>query len=392
LDAKPDDDAAMAPLRRNTPQAEHLHVLLEGGLNAMSELMPGLRQHLVQAGAIPVTLGTDLHWFLFEHFLAPCGDYGKSTMVTRPFLERCLRQMVQRNHANVEIRWATQAKAYVYSDAAAISGVRLANGSVLSATLVIDAMGRNSPGVRWLEHDGFVSPRKIELGINVTYKTLLFELAHPVAYPFVALMGRRPDCKTQGFLTKVASTQVRDAVPGREYVLVTLGFSHVAPQVQSVADFLAAAQTLPAPEIYNAIADAKPMVSMRTYAYANPTWQRYDDVAVLPEGLLVVGDATCSLNPAFGQGMTLASKSIAALSGLASELAWGRQCRDAQAVVFRHAVVPFVLNALLDHKYVETKGWTPPLVRLANVALDKLIQGVGHDPVRAPYESLWWMG
>ena len=112
---KPDDGCVIAPSRKNTPQDEHLHVLLEGGLDAIEELIPGFKDYLVSSGAIPVTLGTELQWFIFDHYLTRCGDHGKSTMITRPLLERCMRQLIQRKK-NVKWMWNTKATAYKYDE------------------------------------------------------------------------------------------------------------------------------------------------------------------------------------------------------------------------------------------------------------------------------------
>jgi len=48
------------------------------------------------------------------------------------------------------------------------------------------------------------------------------------------------------------------------------------------------------------------------------TWRHYEEIN-LPHGLLVLGDAVCSLNPTYGQGMTVAAVQATALSELLSQ-------------------------------------------------------------------------
>jgi 2-polyprenyl-6-methoxyphenol hydroxylase-like FAD-dependent oxidoreductase len=56
------------------------------------------------------------------------------------------------------------------------------------------------------------------------------------------------------------------------------------------------------------------------YSYPQQVRQRYDQVKRFPDGLLVMGDALCSLDPVFGQGMTVACKEARALDQILAAL------------------------------------------------------------------------
>src|SRR5919112_3534023 len=60
--------------RAGTPQSRHLHVLLAGGLRALNELFPGFEQDLVQAGAVPLRVTTDMRLELPGFYPFPSRD------------------------------------------------------------------------------------------------------------------------------------------------------------------------------------------------------------------------------------------------------------------------------------------------------------------------------
>jgi hypothetical protein len=57
------DQLGDRPERRpGVPQAQHLHVLLTGGAEALEELVPGYAEGLLAAGAVDVEFPTDMLW------------------------------------------------------------------------------------------------------------------------------------------------------------------------------------------------------------------------------------------------------------------------------------------------------------------------------------------
>src|SRR5689334_12071615 len=88
-DGEPQD---MEP-RSGVPQGRQAHALLYRGLIAMEELLPGVRQELIDAGAVPLDTG-DVAW-LGELGWSPIGKPAFEVVsATRPLLEHVVRRRV----------------------------------------------------------------------------------------------------------------------------------------------------------------------------------------------------------------------------------------------------------------------------------------------------------
>ena len=76
---------------------------------------------------------------------------------------------------------------------------------------------------------------------------------------------------------------------------------------QDHLEFFAFARSLPVPALYNAIKLQEPVSDVVGHGFPGSRRQRYDRVRHVPERLIVLGDALCSFNPVYGQGITVSA-------------------------------------------------------------------------------------
>jgi 2-polyprenyl-6-methoxyphenol hydroxylase-like FAD-dependent oxidoreductase len=130
--------------------------------------------------------------------------------------------------------------------------------------------------------------------------------------------------------------------------------------------------------VHLAIKAGEPAGEPLLHRFPASVWRHYERLRRFPAGLLVVGDAICSFNPVYGQGMTVAALEAEAL----------RQCVFAgddrlARRFFRKAakiVAPaWQLNAGGDLALPEIVGHRPLALRVINRYVARL-QGVAeHD-------------
>jgi 2-polyprenyl-6-methoxyphenol hydroxylase-like FAD-dependent oxidoreductase len=378
-DSLPD---TVAP-RKGVPQGRHAHGLLGLGQQVMTRYFPGLFEELRAQGATPVDLAYDTGWYQAGCWRARVDSGMVASLQSRPFLETAVRRRVQ---ALPNVRFLTGHTAtglQAGADSSHITGVQVqsqagADETILPAALVVDAGGRGSRAPQWLEALGYPPVEETHVKMDVGYTTCFFRRPPGFAadWKMLILIPQPPHETRMGLLLPMEGDQWMVSWCGwhRDY----------APTDR--AGFLEYARTLPVPDLYHAIKDAEPVTPIAAHKIPSNQWRHYERMARFPEGLAILGDALCSFNPTYGQGMTAAALDVTVLETcLRRHAARRAPGLDGLADRYRRKVAgavatPWLLATVEDFRYPQTEGVRPPVTPLLHWYLDRLYAATEHDP------------
>lgn len=376
--------------RRGTPQADHVHVLLEAGRATMSDLFPGFDEALLSAGGLSIDESRDLAYYQEGDFVADALDRRSLYTASRPLLEQVLRRQV-RALDDVTFRPGCQVVDLVLDDDAdRVDGVafRPDDGpradadrgaddadrgagdghAVLDCDLVVDATGRTSPIPARLADRGFDKPPVDEVTVDLAYTTVVLD---------------RPPADRRAFLVAPTppSTRGGTVVPVEDdRWIVTLFGLHGEHPPRDRRGLEAFAGGLPVPQLRRLL-ETRSIASedVRHYPFASSRRRRYRDVDRLPAGLIALGDSLASFNPIYGQGMSAAALEALALHRV---LATG----DREGLAERYfdlagSVVDLVWTVAVgaDFRHAQTEGPKPRGSDLFNRYLGRVIRRAHSD-------------
>ncbi|PRC44598.1 2-polyprenyl-6-methoxyphenol hydroxylase-like oxidoreductase, partial [Mycobacterium sp. ITM-2017-0098] len=237
------------------------------------------------------------------------------------------------------------------------------------ADLVVDATGRGSRTPVFLEQLGYDRPAEDEVVVNLAYACQPVRVAPgSIEENFIAIFPE----------------------PGRPKMFAAIGYEN------DIAMFAVGAMAglhppRTAGEMLTFAADCAPAAALAAFADAVPTgevahhrvpsnrWRRYDKIRRLPDGLIVLGDAICSFNPIYGQGMT-----VAAIESIVLRDCLSRGDRDLPRRFFRSSAkkirIAWQSATGSDLALPEVKGTVPLSMRLSNAYLDQVMTAAETDP------------
>ncbi|MEU8122597.1 FAD-dependent oxidoreductase [Spirillospora sp. NPDC049024] len=358
--------------RRGVPQGRHVHGLLARGQQILEELFPGFTERAVAAGIPTGDLG-ELRWFFNGKRLRPAATGCICVSTDRPVLEAHVRDGVQerpnvRFMEEYDILGPTAT-----ADGRRVTGVRVQHGDaepeVVEADLVVDATGRGSRTPAWLEEMGHARPREERIKIDLSYTTRHYRL------PDESILNgdlsinpvSTPATPRGAFFSRVGH--------GRSIVSLTGVLGDSAPTDDEGFD--AWLRSLPVPDVHDAVKDAEPLDEPVAFRYPASVRRRYEELESFPDRFIVLGDAACSFNPVYGQGMTVAALEALTLRshlerGIPEPLPF---LKDIAGVI----EAPWQISAGGDLAFPEVEGPRPPELQMANAYMALLQSAATKD-------------
>lgn len=360
--------------RRGVPQGRQLHVLLDRGRQVLAELFPGLGEELTARGVCPVDLHGEVHWYNDGHRMRRAPSDLIAYGMSRPLLEQVVRERVCAL-PGVRVLPGHEVTGLLSTpDRRRVTGVRVctATGTELTvpADLVVDAGGRGSRSPLWLADAGYRPAPEERVEVDVTYVTRSY---------------RREPGQLEGLLGALAN-----AVPGRpragivapqeddRFAVVLSGLLGEQPPTDDEG-MAAFAETLSAPQIGELLRTAQPVGPPARMRFPASARRRYERLRRLPEGHLVFGDALCSFNPIYGQGITVAALEALLLRRLLAD-GGDRLARRFYRGAARLIDPPWQISVGTDLRFPEVTGRRTLRVRLVNAYLARLHAAATSDP------------
>lgn len=356
-----------ATLRPGVAQGRHTHNLLPGGWDILRALFPALESRLNDAGGIAArpeqwyALTPHGKTYRLSRFqptpIARDGPSSDVRLQTRGLLEQSIRREVTAL-SNVEIMSAAAVTDPIY-ETGRVVGVELGDiGLRLKSDLVVDASGRRSAALTWLEWLDYPRPSETVVNCDFSYCTAMFKPDRPDRFTdggFLTSSTRDgPYTKRGGALARVEDGNWLVTLAGR------LG-DHPPRSIDGFHDFVA---TLHHPMLGELLDDAQLISGPVRYLFPKSVRRNYQTLTRFPDGFLVIGDALCQINPGYSQGMSVACRQAMALDQLLrARRAAGESLDGLWRPYFERAFeqtrAPWLFAALIDFTKTGTTGDFP---------------------------------
>jgi 2-polyprenyl-6-methoxyphenol hydroxylase-like FAD-dependent oxidoreductase len=313
-DNYPSELNTLAPqARRGAAQSRCVHLLMAAGVAAFEELMPGWSEEMSARGAVSFDASADALLRLSAGCLPRTPSGITAYACSRTLLENLLRRGLAEK-STVHLREGRKVVGLLGSSlgerviGVRTVGSRVADESILSADLVVDASGPGSMLPRWIAGLPNGAGSKLQKTVVESRTLSVSRWFHiePADAPGWHCCSIAP-CSGTGFRSAM---MLRAEHNHWAVVLLAPAGGMLPRDDRSFAEFVA---ELGDRELQQAIRRAEPVSPVFRYGPTSNRMTHFNLLVEWPEGLVSIGDSVCTLDPYFGLGMTLSARGAALL-------------------------------------------------------------------------------
>jgi 2-polyprenyl-6-methoxyphenol hydroxylase-like FAD-dependent oxidoreductase len=333
--------------RPGVPQGRQVHMILLRGQQRLEKLFPGIGEKLLAHGAAKRRYAAEGEGASVYYYKARCPQVPpvlQGWNVSRVLLEWQIRQELVK-YPRITILEGKEVFSLLKETDLAIRGVQYRDISTrgtqeLKADLVIDTSGSSSDIATWLTDLGYKAPDERSVKLYVNYATRMYLAPEGSPWKEIAIH----DHDRTGILIEVEQRQwmVLLAITGQEQRPPT--------KEESYLEF---ARSLPEQALFEAIQSATPLTKIYGYRKLENRRRQFPQ---LPKGLIVLGDAICTFNPIYGQGMTVALEEVMVLDRCLQNKSISKAARLFQRRVSRLIAFPWLMASRVGNE-PETGGF-----------------------------------
>lgn len=283
------------------PHGRYTHVLLEGGQVCFDAILPGFTGELLAAKA-PAADRDSALWWADGWRARRALHNGARVLASRGLVESTARARVEAL-PNVSFTYDTTIDGLVHRRDGTVIGVRTPAGELI-ADLVVDCSGRASRASQWLANLGYAAAPVTEIDVDLCYVSLSLR-RKPTD------LGGKLAIVVQNIAPHITRMGLAVAVEGDRWTVLLGGYFGDMPPTDR-AGYLAFARSLPVPELAQLLEGCEPIDEPLPYRFKSSRRVHFERVT-MPTGFVVLGDAMCSFNPLYAQGMTVVGQQAKAL-------------------------------------------------------------------------------
>ncbi|WP_405094260.1 FAD-dependent monooxygenase [Micromonospora sp. NBC_01392] len=373
-----DELAGVAGYRKGVPHGRHAHGLVARGQQILEKQFPGLTADMEAAGVQPGDFSGAIRWYFNGMQLRQANTGLLSVPCTRPVIEHQVRNRVEKVSNIRFLEGYDIVGVEATPDKSRVVGARVqrrdggSDPEVLHADLVIDATGRGSRTPTWLEELGYSRPEEDRVKVDLAYTTRHYRVRNdPFGSDIAVIAAATPTHPRGAFYYRLPGDDGRV-----ELSLTGVLGDHPPTDPDKFLEFV---RSVPVPEIYESVREAEPLNDPVMFRFPASVRRRFERLTRFPAGFLVIGDAVCSFNPIYAQGMAIAAVESRVLADKLSSTTVPDPLEFFQEIS-RQIDSPWEFAATADLGYAGVEGRRTAKIRMINAYVAKVQRAAVHDP------------